>query len=149
MERVLRRLRTARPRDIPEGLLILGVAARVERSLRRDRLPETARIAGVTLANDPHPDDEAGSGAIAAALPSWALRRAYLVSLVMRRWPFGDTCLRRALVTGHRLSAMSPALVIGVRSLADDGPLAHAWLRIDGVDMDPLSRQFLELTIPD
>ena len=146
--RLIRRLRTARLRDVPEGLVVLLVAARIEHSLRRHQLTDTARIAHVGLSDDPAPAGDDEREAVAGVLPPWALRRAYLVSLIMRGWPFGDTCLRRALVTGHRLSALSPVLVLGVRSPSQEGPLAHAWLRIDGIEMDVLSQEFTELTIP-
>jgi hypothetical protein len=67
----------------------------------------------------------------------------------MSRWPFGDTCLRHALVTGNRLAALGPELVIGVRPAATPGGVdAHAWLRIGGVDLDPLAAGYLTFGVP-
>ena len=48
---------------------------------------------------------------------------------VLRRWPFGDTCLRRGLVTGFFLRRRSPVLRLG---LMRDGVTSHAWVEAEG-----------------
>jgi hypothetical protein len=132
-----RRLRRAHlgPRDLLEVARILAVAMRIEHSLRHEALPATVRRARIRFATT----GESALGQM--ALPAWARRRMALVQAVLRRGPVDDTCLRRALVAGHRLAALDPELVIGVRP---DGASveAHAWLRVDGCDLDVLGREF-------
>jgi hypothetical protein len=66
--------------------------------------------------------------------------------LVVRHGPFRDTCLRRALVIGSRLSALEPRLVIGVRPGKTVREVdAHAWLRIGSRDIDPLASSYLAM----
>ena len=140
----LRRLGHARPRDVAEAAAALTAATRMEWGLRRHTLPTTAGLLGLTLFAGGAPSDELPSPPDRLDLPAWAWRRARIAALVMRGWPFGDTCLRRALVTGNRLASLAPELVIGVRaSSASPGLDAHAWLRIQGVDLDPLAAEYL------
>jgi hypothetical protein len=56
---------------------------------------------------------------------------------VLRHWPFGDTCLRQALVGGHRLRRLNPTLHVGVAKQGGE-VRAHAWLVVAGVVIDPL-----------
>ena len=140
----LRRLARARPKDLVEAAAVLSAAARVEWSLRRHTLPATAGILGVALFAGEVPSDGAPTSPDRLDLPAWAWRRTRIAFIIMRRWPFGDTCLRRALVIGNRLAPLAPELVIGVRSNSvERGFDAHAWLRIDGVDLDPLAVEYL------
>ncbi len=139
-----RKLRRARPRDAVELLAICAATLRVEWCLRRQTLPVTARSLGMALFADGAPVDTEPTLPAPFALPAWAWRRARIVDVVMRRWPFGDTCLRRTLVTGNRLARLDPELVIGVRVATTRRAIdAHAWLRIDGVDLDPLATEYL------
>lgn len=134
-------VRKARLRDIVQAVVILAVAARIEWALHRSSLPRCAELARVQLV-----DGEQGPQLPVAPLPQWAHRRLRMVELQMRYWPFGNTCLRRALVAGHRLSALEPVLVIGVRPSADVRDVdAHAWLRVGGLDLDPAARHYLPL----
>lgn len=72
------------------------------------------------------------------ALGPWTTRRLRAGLAVLRHGPFPDTCLRRALVMGSVLRARGPRLVVGV--LRHDGELlAHAWVVVDGVSLDPMS----------
>jgi hypothetical protein len=59
-----------------------------------------------------------------------------MAAAVMAYWPFDEKCLRRSLVCGRRVRAWAPALVIGVAVVGGEVK-AHAWLRFDGVDLDP------------
>ncbi|WP_232848125.1 lasso peptide biosynthesis B2 protein [Occultella kanbiaonis] len=64
-------------------------------------------------------------------------RKVRATRRVMRHWPFGDTCLRQALVSGALLRRLGPELIVGVAKI--DGEIrAHAWLEIDGAILDPL-----------
>jgi hypothetical protein len=50
-------------------------------------------------------------------------------------WPFGDTCLRRALVLGHHLRDQSPVLRIGVTADRSEDVAAHAWVETTDVTL--------------
>jgi hypothetical protein len=140
--RMTRRIFRARPGDLVEAVAIVAVALRIEVSLRRHGLPDTATRFGLQLASR---RAVAERGAQRTPLPQWAIRRARLAQLVLRVWPFGDTCLRKSLVIGNRLASLHPQLFIGVRTSDNDGSvLAHAWLEICGIDIDPTSGDYLE-----
>lgn len=128
-------LRAVALREWPAVLAAVVVALGVEVGLRTLTLPRLTRLAGLKLGA------EEGSAAIpmGAAPPrlaprAWRQLRA--TQRVMRHWPFGDTCLRQALVSGQRLRRLQPTLLVGVARV--DGTLrAHAWLEIQGVSLDP------------
>src|SRR5688572_27910807 len=107
------RIARIRPGDFVQALAILVVAARVEYSLRRHDLPTTAARFGVELGS---PTSEVSPTTRRELLPRWAIRRARLTLILLRFWPFGDTCLRKSLVIGNRLAALSPQLFIGIRT---------------------------------
>ena len=139
-----------RPLDLVEVAAVVGAATRAEWGLRRRTLPATADALGVRL-REPAADgaDAARTADDGTALPDWAVRRAHIAEIVMRRWPLGDTCLRRALVTGNRLAALSPELVIGVRPVTAGARVdAHAWVHVCGVDLDPLAPGYFALGAP-
>jgi hypothetical protein len=140
-----RLLRAVPIREWPAVVAAVGVAALAEIELRVSKLPSTARRLGVPLAVQ-RPGLAAPTGPETAAalepspyqprLPNWAKLRLRAVHRVMRHWPFGDTCLRQALVAGQRLRKLHPVLQVGVAK--DDGVVkAHAWLQIDGISLDP------------
>ena len=114
--------------------------ARIELLLRRRDLPTVCRRLGIAwdLESAAPPATEP------AVLPGRARTALRACSAATKRWPAGDTCLRRCLVVGHRLRALSPVLRIGVRRDAD-GFLAHSWLEIDGRTLDPTSADFATL----
>jgi hypothetical protein len=115
----------------PEILVVMGVALAVEVGVRVLPLPRLATMVGAPL-------DAATAGALDG--PPQLLwsdhRRRRVVRRVMRHWPWGDTCLRHALVTGHRLRHLKPALRVGVAKV-DGAMTAHAWLEIAGATLDP------------
>lgn len=117
---------------------VLLVACMVEVGLRISDLPRVARWCGVEL--------DIGSrvlvNSLSGPLPRGARLPARTVTVVMRHWPFGDTCLRRCLVLGHRLRALHPVLRIGVAVDDDAGFRAHSWLEIAGQSLDAGSRSF-------
>lgn len=133
-----RRLRSVqqRIRLVREYLVVVAVAAMIEWSLRRESLPRTARRARVRLLEQTTVEPPS------TLHPSIAHRMA-IVDSVYRRWPFGDTCLRRAMVLGHRLAWLHPEIVVGAR--IDGGRVtAHAWVRVSGVDLDPTAADYVE-----
>lgn len=69
--------------------------------------------------------------------------------IVMRRWPFGarGPCLREALVAGRLLRHRRPRIALGAGRDAR-GALAHAWLVVDGVALDPRAAQWTPLLRP-
>jgi Transglutaminase-like superfamily len=119
--------------------LTLVLAVVVELGLRLMGLPRLLRLLGLRMSTD-------GTAARAGhpVLPVWAKRRMRNVDRCMRRWPAGDTCLRRALLSGQRLHALGPVLRLGVR-VQDTEVHAHAWLEIYGQSMDPHTEGFAPL----
>lgn len=115
----------------PDLAAVTVVALLVEVGLRTLPLPRLARLVGAPL--DVTPRGPAGGR---PDLDGRALRRERSAVRVMRHWPWGDTCLRRALVVGQRLQWLRPVLRVGVAKL--DGEVsAHAWLEVGGAALDP------------
>ncbi len=132
--------------ELPAVLASALVAAAVEVGLRVTTLPRLARFLGTPLASGPA---AALAGPGPAQLPSWARRRVSATGRVLRHWPFGDTCLRQALVSGQRLRRLHPSLHVGVAKL--DGEVrAHAWLVVRGRILDPMRAAggYLDLGVP-
>jgi hypothetical protein len=126
-----RALRLAR--ELPAIVAAAAVACAVEIGIRTLKLPTVARLAGTPLRTD---DGEPPREVDRLGLPPRLVLRMRAVRRVMRHWPFGETCLRLALVSGQRIHAVRPVLRIGVAKDAD-GVRAHAWLEVDGVSLDP------------
>lgn len=106
--------------------------AAIEASLRTSTLPVTCARLGLRL------DLEAPTAPPAPlVLQPWARLRVRAAVAVARRWPAGDTCLRRCLLIGHRLRRLDPVLRMGVRRAPDGTFVAHSWLEIDGLAIDP------------
>jgi hypothetical protein len=133
---IRRRLRIPRVRlsQVPTLCAALVVTGVVEVGLRTTTLARLARALGTPLAVD---EFEAASAEPAAALlPHWAVLRMHTARRVLRHWPFGDTCLRQALVCGWLVRSLRPALQLGVAKV--DGEVrAHAWLMVNGSVVDP------------
>lgn len=124
--------------ELPETAVALVVAAVVEVGLKVTTLPKLAGWLGVPLdTRGPGTAAETMSGPRTATLPARAALQVRATRRVLRHWPFGDTCLRQALISGQRLRRMHPALHVGVAKI-DDEIKAHAWLVIHGVVLDPL-----------
>ena len=108
-------------------LVALFWACVVEVGLKTRPLPALAERLGTPLAE---PDADRTSPAEATSknftYKEWIRLRA--IDRVLRRWPFGDTCLRRSLVWGHSLRARSPRLQIGVARDGVGTIIAHSWL---------------------
>lgn len=120
--------------EVPSLCAALALAVVVEVGLRTTTLPRLARALGTPLAVDG--SDAYAAPADAVLLPDWAVLRMHSVRRVLRHWPFGDTCLRQALVCGWLLRRLRPALQLGVAKV--DGEVrAHAWLVVGGTVVDP------------
>lgn len=132
-----------RPRRIvalARALLLLVV---LEVGVRALRLPRLCALLGIRL-------NPVGTGTAAPApgalsvsgdfsdLALWGHEQVALRSAdtALRRGPFQDTCLRRALCAGWILRRHQPELWIGVKK-AGGAVSAHAWLVADGVHLDP------------
>jgi hypothetical protein len=132
---VTRRLRIprVRPSEVPALVAALGLALVVEVGLRTTTLTRLARALGTPLAVDGFEPYAEGSGAL---LPAWGVARMNATRRVLRHWPFGDTCLRQALVCGWLLRRLGPELQLGVARV-DGAVKAHAWLVVSGRVVDP------------
>lgn len=120
--------------EVPDLCAALVVAAVVEVGLRTTTLPRLARALGTPLAVDGF--DAYADPAAATLLPPWAVRRMHAARRVLRHWPFGDSCLRQALVCGRLVRRLRPALQLGVAKVEGE-VRAHAWLVVGGTVVDP------------
>lgn len=124
-----------------EVVRAVGVMLLVELSLRTSGLPTTCRRLRLTC--DLH--SSAPPAQRVAVLPHAARAPVLATDVVLTRWPFGDTCLRRCLLLGHRLRRFGPVLRIGVRREPEGAFAAHSWLEIDGATLDPTASRYTVL----
>lgn len=123
-------------------LLAALVVLYVECGLRTTRLPRLCAHLGITLSPLGAPETAPGSepvtahGAPRKLFTDREVRMTRATRAVLRRGPFPDTCLRRSLAAGTVLRAHLPELYIGVNKV-DGRVSAHAWLVVDGVNLDP------------
>lgn len=130
--------RLLNPQFAPALLAVLAV----EIGIATTTVPRLARLLGVAITGS----DEPAPSAVPADFPlAWIRHRSGEVNRVLGRWPFGDTCLRRALALGHRIRRLDPVLVIGVRHDEHGQIAAHAWLVVRGVTLDPQAARFLPM----
>ncbi len=127
------RLPRIRPAEVPTLAAALVLTLVVEVGLRTTTLSRLARALGTPLAVDGFEPYAEGSG---SALPAWGVARMNATRRVLRHWPFGDTCLRQALVCGWLLRRLRPELQLGVARV-DGAVKAHAWLVVNGRVVDP------------
>lgn len=126
------------PVDLVRTGAAFALAIAVEIGLRTLRLPRLARLLGVPLDTSEQRDDEIDELVV---VPHWARRRLAATRRALKYWPFGDSCLRVALVGGCLIRRLDPALRIGVAS--HEGEIkAHAWLEVGGLSLDPGSVDF-------
>lgn len=136
------RLPVLAPVDMGRTAAAFLLTAVVEVGLRALRLPRLASILGVPIALDQQPLQHNIPDPV--VIPRWARRRLAASRRVLRHWPFGDTCLRQALVGGAMIRSLEPALRIGVTK-RDGGVRAHAWIEIEGISLDPGSKDFASI----
>jgi hypothetical protein len=110
-------------------VVALGRAVLIELGLRLTTLPRLASWLGVPL--DTGRRDAPPPEVTAEHLTASQLARLAAVGAVYSRWPFGDTCLRRALAVGHTLRSRKPVLRVGV-TRQGGAVRAHAWIEFDG-----------------
>jgi hypothetical protein len=128
------RIPRVRVAEVPWLCAALALAVVVEVGLRTTTLPRLARAFRTPLAVDG--SEAYADPAVATLLPRWAVLRMHAVRRVLRHWPFGDSCLRQALVCGWLLRRLRPVLQVGVAKV--DGEVrAHAWLVVNGAVVDP------------
>ena len=128
-----------------EFAVVLALAAASEVTVRLLTLPRAARLFAVRL--DPGGEVQmAPEQSSTATLPPWAVRRLAVVQAVMRHWPIDGVCLRESLVAGQRLRQLDPVMKVGVKR-GEAGVMAHAWLQVGGVDLDPSAIEFGELVL--
>lgn len=122
-------------------VVTLALAVVVEVGIRVLPLPTLTGLLRVPLQTDARDDEQTEQS---LALDSRSRRRLQIISRVMRHWPFDEKCLRRSLVAAVRIRHVNPSLVIGV-AIKDGEIKAHAWLRVRGVDLDPIASSFGQL----
>lgn len=114
-------------------VVALVMACVVEIGLRLSSLPVLSARLGVPLDLDAGRSATQPPEATAANLTRRQRLRIRAIDRVLQRWPFGDTCLRRALINGYTLRSRSPVLRIGAARNDDGDVLAHAWIEFDGL----------------
>jgi hypothetical protein len=111
---------------------VAAAVASVEMGLRVLDLGRLADLLSVPLADGlTEPPVE---GADLAGLTPAEQRTYWATGWVLHRWPFPDTCLRRALVNGYFLRRRHPVLRLG---LIGDGETTHAWIEAEGMTFNP------------
>jgi len=135
------RLRKLRQGLHPRHVLVLAVTVVVEIGLRTITLPRLVRLLGVRLDVDGSSLQETGSAD--PGISRQIRRSGRAIDRVLRRWPFGDTCLRRALILGFLIRRLDPTLLIGVRRDEAGEIAAHAWLAVAGTTLDPAAAHYL------
>lgn len=124
------RLLARRWRSWRAHVVALLWALAVELGLRVTSLPRLARLLDVHLdlngaGENPPPE------ATMAFFTTSQRQRIEAIDRVLRRWPLGDTCLRRSLLWGHALRSRAPRLRIGVARNTSGEIIAHSWLEFD------------------
>jgi hypothetical protein len=118
------------PRELLTAARVLLVISLVEVAIRWIRLDRLTRWLGVRL--DLRPVQANHELLPIESLPAVAQRQLRCTWKVADVWPFSEgPCLRRALVGGHLVRRLDPAIRLGVIGDADTMS-AHAWLEIDG-----------------
>ncbi|SKC37330.1 lasso peptide biosynthesis B2 protein [Krasilnikoviella flava] len=123
----LRRLRA-----VPLALRFLGALLLLETRLRRWDVARVARRYDLALLASPEP---AAGDLDPGTLDDAETRELRVLRRVLRLPGVNGTCLRSAILAGRVLRDRRPALVLGVAK-AGGVVRAHAWLRVDGRDLD-------------
>jgi hypothetical protein len=124
--------------DLTRTAAAVLLALVVEVGLKTLTLPRLSGLLGVPLETGAQRQVEVADPVV---VPHWARRRLAATRRALKHWPFGDSCLRLALVGGFLVRRLDPALRIGVAK--HEGEIkAHAWLEIGGLSLDPGSVDF-------
>jgi hypothetical protein len=142
--RVGGRMRHFPPRDLGQLAFLAVLLAGVEVSLRFVAVDRVARRLGLRFLETP---SDSVAERVQLRLTIAERRWVNNVGRIVRRWPWDASCLRRSLLLGWVLRRRAPVLMVGVRR---DGEAiaAHAWVRIDGVDLDPAAGQYAAFAAP-
>lgn len=146
---IWRRARRLPPRDLLTTLRAAIVLTAVESTIRWVTLPRLSRALGVRL--ELQPGAASSSQVPLDELPLSARRSLEAAQRVTRHWPFcSGPCLRSALVGGHLIRDLAPAIRIGIGA-RDAGIGAHAWIEIDGRPLEDVSdlRAFQRTVVAD
>jgi hypothetical protein len=127
-----------------ERLRVLATAVVVEVGLRVMPLDRLAKALGTPLSTSTRGSEPSAGDAVP---DEQVLRHARVVDAVLARAPFGNTCLRRALVLGHLLRGHGPVLRIGA-ARGSNGAEMHAWLEINGCALGNEDGRFVPLRQP-
>lgn len=136
------RIRKIRQGLHPRHVTVIAMAVMVETGLRTMTLPRLTTLLRVRLSTDQEPPSNDGPVDPKTFPRVRSSRYGRAIDRVLRRWPFGDTCLRRALLLGFFLRRHDPSLVIGVRRDDAGRIAAHAWVVVAGVTLDPSAAQY-------
>jgi hypothetical protein len=126
------------PRELLTTFHAVGVLIVVELLIRWVPLPRLSRMLGVGVNLQPARSDT--EQLPVGELPARVRRQLRCTRRVADAWPFSrGPCLRRALVGGHLIRGLHPAVRLGVAG-SGDTLLAHAWLEIDGRPLEAVAQ---------
>jgi hypothetical protein len=126
------------PRELLTTVHAVAVLIVVELLIRWVPLPRLSRMLGVEVNLQPARSE--AEQLPVGELPARARRQLRCTRRVADAWPFSrGPCLRRALVGGHLIRHLHPAVRLGVTG-AGDTLLAHAWLEIDGRPLEAVAQ---------
>lgn len=108
-------------------ILVAFVLGAIEVGMRVVDLRRLSAMVGAPLASTSAPS---AAPVAAGAMAHEQARQWAAATWTLARWPFADTCLRRALLAGFMLRRQHPTLRLG---LMPDGATAHAWVEAAGV----------------
>jgi hypothetical protein len=132
------------PRDLAQLAFLALLLLVVEGALRLASVDRVARRLGLRFLDAP---TTSVAGQVQLRITPRERRWVNNVGRVVRRWPWDSSCLRQSLLLGWVLRRREPVLMMGVRR-EGDAILAHAWVRIDGVDLDPTAAQYAAFAAP-
>ncbi len=138
--RTLRRLYHLPRDEVAELVRAMLAFTIVEACVRTFRIEKAASLLRVPLSIDANRATDQEPFTPAPDI----IRVVRAVHRVSARWPFGDTCLRRALATGWLVRHKAPTLRLGIRRTVR-GIRGHAWLELSGCPLDP---DVIDTTIP-
>ena len=135
------RLRGLRLVDVVQISRLSIELVRIDFLLRRRPIAEVAPRFGVHFLRPEDARRQADDPNVRYTADEWRWVKNH--RRVVKRWPWDKSCLRRSLLLGWILRHRGPDLMIGARSGSDGQIEAHAWIRLDGVDMDIESRNYV------
>ena len=136
----LQRLREIAISDVIQLARLSVKMLRIELLLRTQPVASVVPRFGVNFLRSEHEQPRSDDPNIRYTPQEWQWVKNH--KRIVKRWPWDKSCLRRSLLLGWILRHRDPDLMIGART-GDDGEIeAHAWIRLDGVDLDIESRSY-------